>query len=71
MECDWIVVSFAARLLGIKKSIHTAFIVYNIIFFVSFSFSYDLLLIDIAKAFLYYFGYFESVAHSRATLGKN
>ena len=28
LERDWIVVSFAARLLGFTKSIHTAFIFY-------------------------------------------
>ena len=49
LERDWVVVSFAARLLGFAKSIHTAFI--N--FFVYFSYSYDLLLIVIAKTFLY------------------
>ena len=32
LECDWIVVSFAARLLGFTKSIHTAIIVYIYIF---------------------------------------
>ena len=54
LECDWNVVTFAARLLGFTKSLHTAFIIYIYDFFgFFFSFSYDLLLTVIAKEFLY------------------
>ena len=53
LEPVWVVGIFAARRLGFAKSIHTAFIfnIYN--FFVNFSFGYDLLLIVVAKAFIY------------------
>ena len=50
-ERDWVFVSFASRLLGFAKSIHTAFIFYIYKILGYFSFCYDLLLIVIAKAF--------------------
>ena len=51
LECSWVVISFAARSLGSKKSLHTAFMVYIYNYFLLIKFSYDLLLIVIAKAF--------------------
>ena len=53
LECGWVVVSFAAGLLGLRNLyiLHLSFTYIN--FFVNFSFNYDLVIIVIAKAFLY------------------
>ena len=52
LESDWIVVFFAARLLGSTKFIHTAFIIYISNLLCYFRFSYDSILVNIANAFL-------------------
>ena len=53
LECDGVVVSFAARLLGFTKSIHMLLSFTYINFFVNFSFSFDLLLIVFTKRFYF------------------
>ena len=61
-ECDWVVKFLAARLWAVCN-LYTALYYLHIQIFVNFVFSYDLVLIFIAKAFFFSSVIFERIIH--------